>query len=229
MAGQQVSNGDSDVIAKKKRRLPGDGSIHQRSRDGKWVGCIDFGYRNGKRHRKYYTAATLAEVRTKMSKGMRDKEQGRTPTNDRLTVSDYLLKEWLPILDVAPSTLRTYESVVRCHLVPSIGHIRLARLGQRDVDKLLRDKLDEGRDPRRVAMIREVLRNALNAASDYLTRNVAAEVKPPRQEPREKRQLTPAEAEVLLAGYPGDPLACVVGVGAGNRSPTRRTACSHLG
>jgi integrase len=35
------------------RRGHNEGSIHQRESDGRWVACVNLGYKEGKRQRKY--------------------------------------------------------------------------------------------------------------------------------------------------------------------------------
>ena len=76
---------------------------------------------------------------------------------------------------------------------------------------LLRKKERDGLSPRSVAMIREVLRGALNVAvkMQMVERNAAALAQSPRQVKTERRMLTPEEAKRLLAVVDGDRLAAL--------------------
>ena len=44
------------------RRAAGEGSIHQRNRDGRWCAVLDLGYVKGKRVRRTRTADTEGEA-----------------------------------------------------------------------------------------------------------------------------------------------------------------------
>jgi len=59
-----------------------------------------------------------------------DVAEGRPVMNDRLTVAEYL-NRWL--YEVAkqrtrPMTWRGYEHLVRLHILPTLGRVRLAKL-----------------------------------------------------------------------------------------------------
>src|SRR5689334_20820141 len=92
-----------------RRRVTGEGSIYQRSSDGRWVGVVSGGWVAGKRVRKTVTAATLKELKPKFKALHAEMDSGVADEN--MTVEAWMEK-WLR--DVAgeknrPSTLRTYE------------------------------------------------------------------------------------------------------------------------
>lgn len=99
-----------------------------------------------------------------------------------------------------PRTFIGYQTVVEYHLIPALGDIRLTRLQPDDVDRLLRQKSASGLSPRRVAIIRAVLRRALGQAlkRGIVARNVAALVDPPKQIRHEVGPLSPEECQRLL-------------------------------
>jgi site-specific recombinase XerC len=84
---------------------------------------------------------------------------------------------------LAPKTVKAYTDVVRLHLAPELGRIELGKLTPQAVTSLLRKKERDGLSPRSVAMIREVLRGALNVAvkMQMIERNAAALAQAPRQ------------------------------------------------
>ncbi len=79
-------------------------------------------------------------------------------------------------------TYERYESIVRVHLAPAIGKVKLKALTPDHVRGLYREKLDGGLSPRTVLHIHRALSKALKQATDdgLIPRNAAAPVKPPR-------------------------------------------------
>lgn len=203
-----------------KRRAHGEGSIYQ-LRDGRWRAALDLGWDEGKRRRKYFYGLTQAEVRDKLSTYERALSDGQSPAPERLTVGRYL-DDWIAEVvrpAKAPKTTRTYEGVVRVHLKPGLGHVRLKALAPMDIQRLLNAKASTGLSRRSVQIIREVLRNALRGAvrMGYLPRNPAEHVSAPAPDRRRVRPLNASELRAFLAAAPGDRLGAlfvtVVGLG----------------
>ncbi|MCD6031380.1 MAG: integrase family protein, partial [Thermomicrobiales bacterium] len=111
-------------------------------------------------------------------------------------------------------TLRSYESVVRLHLKPALGHLQLSKLNPQHVQQMLNAKRGEGLSGRSVQYQRDVLRNALGHALKWglTTRNVATLVEPPRVEHHEMRFLNPKEARRLLSAAEGTRLHALITV-----------------
>lgn len=120
----------------------------------------------------------------------------------RLTLAAYL-DGWLSDLRVAPQTRERYESLVRVHLVPGLGHHRLQSLRPSTVDRFL-----DTRQPRTGQQCRAVLRTALNAAlRDRLVEyNAAALSRPVEHEAKATAILEPAELARFLEGVADDRL-----------------------
>ena len=110
-------------------------------------------------------------------------------------------------LSVRPKTFASYESIVRIHLGPALGHIELAGLRPGDVQTYLNAKAASGLAPRTVAYHRNILRQALGHAerTELVERNVAKLARPPRIPRREVHPLTPDGARVFLAAIVGEP------------------------
>jgi integrase len=158
-----------------ERRGKGEGAIYQEA-EGRWRGVVDLGYAGGRRRRKKVTGRTRQEVVRKLAKIQGDLLRGIEPAGERERLGPYL-DRWLAYCEsrVRPSTYASYSEIVESHIKPDLGRIVLSRLQVRDVQELLRRKaaetktIGEGEEaqkipafsPRRVAMIREVLRNAL--------------------------------------------------------------------
>ena len=196
------------------RRGPGEGSIYQRS-DGRWTAEAHLGYVGGKRRRKQLYGRTRADVASQLRALQASLERGFVPAPERLTVGQFLAS-WLEQVQptVRPATYRSYEGVVRIHLVPTLGRTRLTQLGPDEVQRLLNLKAKAGLRPRTVGTIRTVLRTALNKAVrwGYLERNVAALTDPPRTRVHEINVLSPAQARSLLDQVAGSRLEALYAV-----------------
>lgn len=120
----------------------------------------------------------------------------------RLTVAAFL-DGWVSELTVRPQTLRRYESLVRVHLSPGLGHLPLQGLKPSAVDRFLATK--KGRTAQ---LCREVLRNALNVAlHDRIVEYNAAELaRPVQHEPAPVVILTPGQLGRFLEGTTEDRL-----------------------
>ena len=106
-----------------------------------------------------------------------------------------------------PMTWRGYEHLVRLHILPTLGRVRLAKLTPQHVHSLVTQKVREGRlSPRTIQYMHSVLRAALNQAVRWrmVHYNAAAMVSTPRVTRREVLALTPANARLLLDAARGD-------------------------
>lgn len=126
---------------------------------------------------------------------MKRRHQGEETSSDRTTLGAYLLERWLPIQEarLRPTTYSSYASVVRLHVVPYIGRIRLGKLQAEDLDGLYLDLLRKGNrrgrstgglDPTSVRYVHRIINKALTDAlrKGIIGRNVAALADPPRRE-----------------------------------------------
>jgi hypothetical protein len=93
---------------------------------------------------------------------------------------------------VSQKTYERYESIVRVHLSPALGGIRLKALTRDHVRGLYREKLDSGLAPRSVLHIHRTLSKALKQAADdgLIPRNAAGSVKPPQPRREEMQPLS---------------------------------------
>lgn len=85
---------------------------------------------------------------------------------EALTFGEYLTR-WLEDSEkgsVRETTYDNYEAIVRKHLVPSLGSLKLSKLWAAHLQGLHRAKLEEGLSPGRVSLIHAVAGRALNQA-----------------------------------------------------------------
>jgi len=110
------------------------------------------------------------------------------------------LEEVAP-LQYKPTGMAEYASLLRLHLLPAFGQLRLAQLSAGEVQQYLARQVESGLAPRSVRNHLAALRAVLRTAEAYglVVSNVAAVVRPPRQHRREQRFLSPPELRALLA------------------------------
>ena len=182
--------------------------MYQRASDGRWVGVVDLGWIDGKRRRRTVYGATRAEAVAKLDQLRAERRAGRDLAVQAPTLSQWL-DEWLREIKSSdgtrPSTLRRYQEVIRTHLAPGLGRIRVDRLAPRDVQRFLAGRRTT-LAPASVVKIHGVLRVALGDAErmGLVTRNVARVVRPASLPRNERPVLTPQEARALLAEARGD-------------------------
>ena len=183
------------------RRGKGDGLIHQRS-DGRWEARVDVGWRDGRRVRKSIYGRTRREVARALRDAQSTLDQTGVLGDDSITICAFL-NQWLTEV-VAPrrelATWRGYETNVRRHIVPIIGHVRLTKLSAAMVQRLLNDLRRQGLAPRTVQYVHATLRAALNVALRWglVQRNVATAVDPVTVKRKEVAPFTPEEARQIL-------------------------------
>lgn len=183
--------------------------------DGRWAASVEVGVGvDGRRKRKWFYAATQRDVIAKKRAFLEAQSQGISPSDERLTVGrfldDWLASTVLPSTKAA-STKADYADIVRLHLIPALGHIRLTRLSATDVDRYISAKRTAGRtvrtkagySPSTVRYHHAVLRTALTKATrlGLVTRNVAQQVtvEAPRRDPRVVHALDDDQLHSLLA------------------------------
>lgn len=206
-----------------RRRGHGEGGVSFHKPSGRWMAHISAGRRYDpktgtfKRRRLTAYADTQALAIVELDRLRRQVAEDTDVDGGRMLVADYLDK-WLADSvtgRVRPRTLRSYTEIVEQHLKPGIGHHQLGKLHQRHVLQLLNER-SGSHSTRTVEYIRAVLRTALNEAMrwDYVSRNVAALVKPPAgidaHDDDEVRFLTVEEEHRLLDRLAGDPLEYLI-------------------
>ncbi|MEV4534661.1 tyrosine-type recombinase/integrase [Asanoa sp. NPDC049518] len=226
------------------RNPSGEGSIYQRSSDGRWVGQAYVLTTNGTRKRRSVYGATWEEAHAKLVE-LKSQSQRGIPIPDRAwKLADYL-PYWLAayVIDLKPTTARGYESAVRLHLIPALGTKRVDRLQVQHVKVFLDEfrrkclccaaELDKDRPlsrqccsarkccrrypgVRQVQFVHAVLRNALQHAmrEELVSRNVAKLVRVPSPRYRVGKGLTVDQARAVLAAAEGHRLYALYVVAA---------------
>ena len=189
-----------------KKRGNGEGSITRR-KNGGWMAQYAVHTAEGRKRKTLY-GKTRQEVAAKLAKALSDREGGLTFDAGSLTVSEYL-DRWLAdsVKDtVRQRTWERYEQIVRVHIKPTLGRIKLKGLTPAHIRGLYREKLDAGLSPRTVQYIHTTLHKALKDAvgDGLIPRNVTEAVRAPRPAKKEVRPLSPDQARTFLEAARGD-------------------------
>jgi integrase len=222
------------------KRGNSEGSIYK-MQDGRWRAAVTTGWKlnaAGKKipRRLVITRPTRHEVADEITKALRDQQRGINIAPGKQTVAQFL-NDWLKTIksDVAPSTYVSYEGTVRLHLIPTLGELRLSKLGAQHVQrlkeemtqalvkvgprvkKLLNDQLAP--EPRHLSSATVkyclvILRMALDHACklDFVPRNVALLVDFPKVEQAEIEPFTPEQAIKFIEAAKGHRLGALFSV-----------------
>ena len=194
-----------------KKRGNGEGSITKRN-DGRWMARFTVHTAKGPKRRHIY-GRTRQEVATKLAKAMTDRDGGIELDPSSVTVNEYL-QRWLNDSvkgSVRPITFESYERLVRVHVVPALGRVKLKALSPAHLQALYRDRLDAGLSPSTVQRLHAVIHRALKQALRWglVPHNVSEAVDPPKAPRKEIRPLTPEQVRSLLRTAQGDRLGAL--------------------
>jgi integrase len=191
-----------------RKRGNGEGSITRR-KDGLYMARYTVETAIGAKRKTLY-GKTRGEVSEKLTKAMADRDDGLVFDADNLKVGEYL-ERWLvdSVLDtVRPTTYERYEQIVRIHVRPALGSVKLKNLTPVHVRGLYREKLEAGLSARTVQYIHVTLHKALKQAvqDGLIPRNATEAVKAPQVRREEMRPLSGDQVKVLLEVARGDRL-----------------------
>jgi integrase len=202
--------------------MPAKGDGITKRKDGRYMARYTVHTPDGPKRKLIY-GRKYKDVEKKLNKARGDAVRGITYDAGKQTVGEYLT-QWLSdsVRDtVRQRTYERYESIVRVHLDPSIGRVKLQALTPAHVRGLYRERLDAGLAPRSVLHIHRTLSKALKQAHDdgLIPRNAAGPVRPPRPRREEIRPLDREQVRDLFEAARWDRLEAlyVLAVTAGLR------------
>jgi integrase len=183
---------------------------HITKRGSTWTAVVDLPPDpiTGKRRQKRLSSPTKRGIEALVAATIQAAQTGFTDAG-RLTVRDFLA-QWLEAAapTLRPSTNRRYLDLVRLHLVPVLGNVRLSKLGASDVQRLYADRLAAGLSPTSVRHVHGVLHRALDQAVRWgiVGRNVTEAVDPPRRITPEAKTWNAQQVATVLAAAGDDDL-----------------------
>ena len=198
-----------------KKRANGEGNIRKR-KDGRWEGRYTAGYdpKTGKRIIKNVLGKTQAEVKQKLSTAMEACKAVDVVRSDDYTVAEWL-RTWFALYakpNIRPTTARSYQGSMELHIIPRIGCIKLNKLTGRDIQKLYKDLMENGRlrkaqkskqpglSSTTVRGIHMMLHNALDRAvkERLILRNPTEDCVIPKVQKQEMKILHPEDMKAYL-------------------------------
>jgi len=210
------------------KRADGEGSIFQR-KDGRWIGEVMLGYvpdpaspgdpTRRKRDVRRVSATTQGECRKKLDEVKRQAARGLLPTlaqkHHQRTVGD-LLDAYLADAEargLKPQTLAYYRQAKARYLPATLQAVRLVDLKPEHCQAALAHLARRTLSPTTIRNTRAVLNAALRYALrlDWIARNPAEFVRPPKRRRPALRPPTPEEMDALIeaAELSGDRLAAL--------------------
>ena len=185
------------------------GHVRKRGKSS-WALVIDLGRdANGKRRQKWHSfKGTKKGAEAEITRLLESMRTGTYVEPQRLTVND-LLERWLSSREskVGARTLAVYREIVKKHLAPALGALRLEKLQPFHLDEYYEKKLREGRSdgkgglaPASVAKHHRILHAAFETALrwNWLSHNPSDRADPPTPEGREMASLDEAGIGKLL-------------------------------
>jgi integrase len=182
------------------------GSMRQRGR-GTWELRVYIGVDPDTRQRRYATR-TVHGTRRAATVAMAELVEEATHSRLRAGTIGQLLERWMASASPgwSASTVRETRSLMRCHLLPHLGHVPVTKLTAADIDDvyayLLRRGGLDGRplSAGTVHRVHVVLHRALTQAVrwEWVWSNPAALASPPRVEPPDIRPPSVEQVRHLL-------------------------------
>jgi integrase len=156
---------------------------------------------DGKTKRKYIYGKKRKDVADKLADVQKERGEGLLLDAGTLTVAEFLA-DWLESEkeSVRESTYIRREQVLRLHVYPNLGHLRLSKLNALHVQRLYARKLDEGLSLGTVRLIHANLSKALQKAVTWrlVSINVARAATAPKNNAEEVKPPTRGEVKRLL-------------------------------
>lgn len=185
----------------RRKGAAGTGTIRRRP-DGRWEARLTIGYNpeTGKQTQRSIYGKTQKEVRQKLQKLAVEVNMGRFVEPSRITVEEWL-REWLLLYkpNIRESTRKNYEGIIKKHILPCLGTVKLQELTSRHLQSLsvqLSKNLKSGSARNVMAVIADALGAAKKA--HLISENPASDVVLPRMSEPEIKPLSHDEIIQLL-------------------------------
>jgi integrase len=183
-----------------RKRGQNEGTIYKR-KNGLWLAQVTI---QGKRVSKYFKLQS--EARDWLQTTKTQIQGGLTLAGAQTNLQDFL-NQWLISYrsSVHPNTIVQYEGIVRIHIIPFLGHVKLKDLRTDQIQALINIETERGTSPRMVRYIHSVLRRALNVSLKWgmIGRNPATSATLPKLRRKEMNTLTDSQVRVFLSASRG--------------------------
>lgn len=194
-----------------KKNAKGGGTIRQRA-SGRWEARFTVGHDpgTGKQIQRSVYGATQAEVRKKLAQAVAALDRGTYTAPNKVTVSQWM-EEWLTTFcagKVKPLTYRSYEGIIKKHIVPAMGAMELQTVRGTHVQRLYNTMTKAGLSGKTVKNTAAVLHKALSVAvkQGIISANPCDAAELPKTEKHEITPLTDKEIPLFLEAIEDSPM-----------------------
>ena len=137
-------------------------------------------------------------------------KNGKYLNGEKLTFREFT-DQWFneyAIMQLEPTTTEVYRFLLDAHVIPEIGHLKLAKVQPAHLNKLysllLKERKDDkpgGYSPTTVKRVHAVISSIMTIATQWniITENPCKRIKPPKQAKQEIAFFTPEQAAIFLA------------------------------
>ncbi|NKZ84589.1 tyrosine-type recombinase/integrase [Rhodococcus hoagii] len=193
------------------------GKAYKRASDGLWVVPISLGTGPDGKRRRVTVARKLKRDANAAAQDKLTELQNGTVVKGGPTTVEAWMNYWLENVAAArgltPNTLRSYRSRVKNSIVPTIGHLQLAKLEPLHVRRMHTELAARGLSIGTARLVHVVLSQALDdaVADDLLAKNPTARIALPRNDADADDGLPPLDLEqarhLIETSYrAGDPM-----------------------
>lgn len=186
-----------------KRRTKGEGTIFFDNSNKRWMAQISLP--SGKRRSK--SGKTQKEVRDWLIKQRNQIKEGVYVENENITVAEFFDRYMKDVAahKLRPTTIQAHSSIIRLHIKPEIGHIKLVKLRPDHVQNLYSRKLESGLSRRMVQYIHSVIHVVLKQAFRWgmVPRNVSDLVTAPTPRRKTFETYSPEQIKAYLTAVEG--------------------------
>ena len=180
------------------------GQIVGRGRQ-RWLVRVFIGRDRETHKRRYHSRIVRGPVRhaqTYLNKVLRDRDLGRPVQGAEITLNEYL-DRWLETAAksrLREKSYRSYESLLRRYVRPSLGPRNLAAICPLDIQSVYQQLVERGLSARTIRYTHSVLRSAMRQAIRWrlLAEDPTNGAQLPRQQRPELRVLTAEQSRLFL-------------------------------
>ena len=193
-----------------KRRADGEGNVRQK-RPNLWEGRIVAGHKkDGSPIYKYVSGRTQKEAYEKLRELIVEYRNVELTEDSQITVEEWLQK-WMDeymMFSIREQTWKSYESVIRLHIIPNLGNKKVASLTTSVVQKFYNKLLSEGKSGSLVRDAHLILHQAMDVAvkENIIAKNPTSGAKTPKVEYKPKNILNETQLEMFMDAIKEDEL-----------------------
>ncbi len=187
------------------------GSIRQR-KNGKWEARVTVGTDpgTGKPIRRSIYGNTQAEVRKQMIAVLRELDKNTYQAPEKVTVAQWM-EEWLSTFcanKVKPLTLQSYQGIIKNHIIPAIGSLRLQAVKGTYIQRLYNSMTAADLSGKTIKNVSAVLHKAFGVAmkQGIIAANPCGAAELPKAEHKEIHPLTDNEIPSFLSAIDASPM-----------------------